>query len=486
MNHGQSARVWLASFLAGLLPSLALQAAPAIGTPAERPNIVLILADDLGQGDLGCYDSASKVPTPNLDRLAASGTRFTTAYCPVAICSPTRYGLMTGAYPWRSWKKSGVLANWERPMIKDDQLTLPALLRRTGYTTAGFGKWHLGARYPTLDGKPPAGQGAFKARKSGANIDLKAPISGGPLDRGFDRWKGFICASELLIFDGNLACAQLAHDLYPPMEMPGAPQLESIPLAAFLPRVTEWSIEFLRQRIAESHGKPFFLYFAPYVPHAPLAVEKRFIGSTRGGEYGDYVHELDHYIGQILDELKKGGLDRNTLVLFASDNGSQWTRTGKDHRPNGRLRGTKHQVFEGGVRTPFIASWPGHIPAGATRADLLALTDLFATLAAAAGADLPAGDDVAPDSFNQWPALLGQTAESVRQDVLLHSGSHDSGLREGPWKIVQRSGKQALFHLGDDPAEEVNLAAKEPERTARMVERLRELLAAPRTAPAGK
>lgn len=451
---------------------------------AGKPNVLLILADDLGWGDLSCYRAESKVPTPNLDRLASGGIRFTQAYCPISVCSPTRYALMTGSYPWRSWKKRGVLANWERPMIKDGEVTLPSLLRQAGYATAGFGKWHLGARYKTTDGKQPAGLGKFKSDGTGRNIDLAAPISGGPLDRGFDQWFGFICASEMLIFEGNRAVSLLSHSLYEPPPIPGVSGLSKVTVADFLPLITEKSIAWMKERATAKAPGPFFLYYAPYVPHIPLAVGKEYLGRTKAGDYGDYMHQLDHEIGRLLKALEDTGYAENTLVIFASDNGSQFETTGEEHLPNGGLRGTKWQIYEGGVRTPLIMRWPGHVPAGTVRTELVALTDLLATMAALHGQKLP--DDAAKDSFNILPLLLGTSpADAIRSEVLVQNSPGQHALRQGRWKYIQATQKAeaGLYDLDADPGEDRNVHDEHPDLASKLNARLQELLAAPRTAP---
>jgi arylsulfatase A len=237
---------------------------PASGSP---PNILLILADDLGYGDLGCYAPQSLVPTPHLDQLAAEGMRFTRAYCPVSVCSPTRYALMTGEYPWRSWKKTGVMANYEPSMIDSTLLTLPEMLQQAGYQTVGLGKWHLGSTFATLDGQKPVGYGKFRADENGANLDLTQPVTDGPLDHGFDHFWGFSCASECWIMNDRKITAALDHDFYTIEATPGHERLERISLPEYLPRITGRTLEFLRSRTGSS--PPFFLYFSPYVPHVP-------------------------------------------------------------------------------------------------------------------------------------------------------------------------------------------------------------------------
>ncbi len=466
------------------------------------PNIIIILADDLGYGDLKSYNTNSLVPTPNLDKLAAEGIRLTDAYCPVSVCSPSRYALMTGTYPWRSWKKSGVMTNYEPSMIDSGQLTLPEMLRQAGYFTAGFGKWHLGTTFPTLDGQKPVGYGKFKAENNGANLDFSQPVSDGPLDHGFDHWLGFSCASECWILEGKQVIGALQHDLYTTDAAPGADRLRQVPLEDYLPFITNKSLEFLRNRAAEDSGTPFFLYYAPYVPHIPLAVSPAFQGTTEAGQYGDYVSELDHCVGQLLGTLDSLGLAENTLVLFASDNGSQFVITSNEldlsqasnsrnedleatksidgHYPNAPLRGTKWTAWEGGVRTPLIARWPGHFPAGAISHQLFALNDVMATLAAVV--DYPVPDDAAQDSYDLLPVLKGEN-ENIRTAVVVQASNGTYGLRWNNWKYVEgeKDDPPQLYDLSMDESESTNLHAERPAVAKELEQRLKSILTSERS-----
>lgn len=468
------------------------------------PNMLIILADDLGYGDLTCYNPNSLIPTPHLDRLASEGVRLTDAYCPVSVCSPSRYTLMTGNYSWRSWKKSGVMANYEPSMIDSGQLTLPEMLQQAGYTTAGFGKWHLGASFPTIDGKKPAGYGAFRADDNGANLDLDQPITDGPLDHGFDHWLGFSCASECWILEGNRVMGAIQHDLYTIEAAPNTDHLQRIPLEDYLPFITEKSMLFLQQHATEQRDQPFFLYFAPYVPHIPLAVSKEFRGSTEAGQYGDYVHELDYYIGKVLNTLDSLQLTENTIVVFASDNGSQFVITSNEldlseasnnletnskntqsmggHHPNGPLRGTKWTAWEGGVRTPLIARWPGHFPAGAVSSQLFALNDVMATVASVIGYKLP--DNAGVDSYNLLPALMGKE-KNIRKTVVVQSSKNVLGLRWGKWKYIGAGDYQPenpddpegeLYDLTNDISESENLYDKRPALAKQMKKKIYEIM----------
>lgn len=472
-------------------------------SPAKLPNIVIIFADDLGYGDLGSYNKNSLIPTPNLDKLAKQGIRLTDAYCPVSVCSPSRFALMTGSYPFRSWKKKGVMSNYEPSMIPKGQLTLPQMLQEAGYTTAGFGKWHLGASFPTLDGKEPAGYGKFKAENNGANLDLNRPIWDGPVDHGFTHWYGFSCASECWIMEGQEIVAALEHEFYNIESAQNKEHIKNIPADTYLPLIVEKSTQFLEKHVATNEKRPFFLYFAPYVPHIPLSVGKKFRGTTKAGLYGDYVHELDTYIGQLLDTLDSLQQTENTIVLFASDNGSQFEVTsdtidmttasnslgdvikkGQDpnaHYPNGALRGTKWTAWEGGVRTPFIARWPGHFPKNVKSNQLFALNDVMATLASVIGFGLP--NDTAMDSYDQLSVLMGKEG-NIRKSVVTRSSKGRFGLREGQWKYLEPKDENTegeLYDLLNDISESENLFDKNSQLAEQMKETLKEIIDSKRT-----
>jgi arylsulfatase A len=454
---------------------------------SELPNILFIFADDLGYGDLGVYNPNSKIPTPNFDKLAKEGIRFTQAYCPVSVCSPTRYALMTGQYPWRSWKKTGVMTNYEPSMIGEGLLTLPQMLTNAGYETVGFGKWHLGTTFPTTDGEKPVGYGKFRDDNNGANIDINRPVSDGPLDRGFQKWLGFSCASECWIFQDNTIMGSIVHDLYTIEAASGTDHLEKIPLEDYLPYLTEKSIEYLQDYKNTQSQQPFFLYFSPYVPHIPLAVLPDFMGKTQAGYYGDYVHELDHYAGMLIDELERLGLKDNTIILFASDNGSQFPGTHPDldrekatnslsdvndkidsshHLPNYPFRGTKWTAYEGGVRTPLIATWKRNFPAGIVRDELIALNDILPTLAAMVGQDIPEG--MAKDGYDLSALFFnGRPAEGVRENVVVRGSGEIYGYRKANWKIVSDGNREnpiyELYDLSSDPQESEDLSNKYPD-----------------------
>jgi arylsulfatase A-like enzyme len=398
---------------------------------------------------------------------------------------------MTGRYCWRTKLKASVLANWEPPLIEPDRLTLPEMLRKAGYHTAGLGKWHLGARYTTTDGKRPAGFGKFGSEQMGSNLDLSAGVKEGPTERGFDRWYGFICASETLVFDQDKPVGWLTGKQAKPAETI-TNKLERMELDQFMPEIGRRGVEYIRGRAKSD--RPFFLYFAPYVPHVPLAVEKPFRGKTRAGDYGDYVHEMDHYIGRLLAALEETGQADNTLILFASDNGSQFYRTGDGHEPNWPFSGRKHMVLEGGVRTPLIVNWPGKVEPDSTSDQLASLNDVMATLAALTGCEL--GREAGEDSFDLSDVLLGKAGGAVRENVVVKSRGRLWGLREGRWKYIDGKGTglgmrgrvdhpAQLYDLTADREESKNLYADRPEVARRLKRRLDEAMRGQRTAPVG-
>jgi arylsulfatase A len=468
----QSVSVVSAGLLTAAAPSSFAQA-----PVSERPNILMILADDLGYGDLGCYNPSSRIATPNLDRLASEGMRFTQAYCPDAVCTPSRYALLTGQYAFRRRAKAGVLGNFESPLITPQQQTLPSLLKDAGYDTVGLGKWHLGATYGTTDGRPPVGQGGFGDKGYASNVDLRAPVAEGPTTRGFDVWFGVLTASEKLVVDQDRIVGRLNSTTEPP----AAPSIHELPvleLEAFLPELTRRATALLAKRGKEKTDRPLFLYFAPHAPHVPLAVLPEYRGKTRAGDYGDYVHELDDHVGRVLAALDASGLADNTIVIFASDNGSQFETSGERHRPNGVLRGTKKQVYEGGVRTPLIIRWPGRVRAGATSDQLACLADVLATCAQITGRELDRRQ--ATDSYSLLPALLGTSPQGPTRGSVINRGVNgDLAIRQGDWKYIRRAEKRPaeLYNLKADPGEEKNQADNEPAQMAALAKALDEALA---------
>ncbi|HOZ49229.1 MAG TPA: arylsulfatase [Candidatus Hydrogenedentes bacterium] len=491
----------------------ALTGASAPERNALRPNIVLILADDMGFGDLACQNPESKIPTPNLDRLAQEGIRFTDAHSPSAVCSPTRYGILTGCYCWRSPLKSSVLWSWDQPLIAKDTLTLPSMLKERGYATACVGKWHLGWEWPTRDGScvndsVPIGGWKPEVRDTfGAKVDFSRAIGGGPTTRGFDYYFGDDVPNfPPYVFIENDRTLGIP-SVEKPKEMFGSagPMLEGWDLEAVMPALTQKAVDFIKAapdtpRFGRPSGTPFFLYFPLTAPHCPIAPTKEFLGQSQAGRYGDFVCEVDWTVGQVMKALEETGQTDNTLIIFTSDNGSPG-RDGTDMggKPNSVLkyghhssyiyRGIKADIWDGGHREPFIARWPGHIPPASVSDELVCLVDLMATCAAIVDYRLPR--EAAVDSFDILPALTNAELDApIREAVVHHSIDGMFAIRQGKWKLVLGKGSGGwsgkgdesdppgqLYDMEQDVAEQKNLYGEHPE----IVERLQALLDTYRT-----
>ncbi len=468
----------------------------AVGTDslfaAEKPNIVYILADDLGYGDLGCYNAQSKIPTPRLDGLASEGMRFTDAHSPSSVCTPTRYALLTGRYAWRTRLQRNVLGPWDKPLIAQDRLTVGKLLQQNGYATACIGKWHLGQNYATTDGKPPVGG----ARNALSNVDFAQPISDGPVTRGFDHYFGTIVPNYppycFIDDDRTVGIPSLPMD-GANFNIPG-PAVAGWKLEDILPGLTTHAVTWIEE--AAKNDRPFFLYFSLTSPHYPVVPSSAFAGSTPVGAYGDFVHQTDWSIGQILDALERAGVSENTLVIFTSDNGPEITGEVKPgaydrvqkygHRSAGELRGAKRDAWEGGHRVPFIARWPGKITAGTSSNEVICHVDFLATVAALLEKTLP--DNTAEDSVSILPVLLGQKLDApVREATVHHSARGKFAIRRGDWVFIdapsgddngthgepqwlkdergytQHAHPGELFNLRDDPTQRENRYDEKPE-----------------------
>ncbi len=456
-----------------------------------RPNIVLILADDMGYGDLSCLNEAGKIHTPHLDRLAAEGMTFTDAHASSAVCTPSRYSILTGRYAWRSRLKNGVLGPLEPPLIEEGRLTLPQLLRTQGYRTGCMGKWHLGMSWPFADGHEPL-LGDWRSQQTqNASLHLQSaePVRGGPVDRGFDTYFGVDVPNFPpygWIEDDRLAGAP---DRMKPEAMYGVPgaMTEGWDLEAIMPTLTQKAVDFVEANAAGA--QPFFLYFPLTGPHTPICPTPAFRGHSEAGIYGDWVMQMDAAVGAVLEALDRCGLAEDTLLLFASDNGSPGRNGSAEdpgtvletfgHNPSWILRGMKADIYEGGHRVPFLARWPGRIQPGTCAEGLVCLMDLMATCADLTGAALPAG--AAEDSLSLRPYLLGDaTAGSIRESLVHHSHHGLFAMRKGAWKYIAGWGSggfsanaaipslrdtprtqydppEQLYHLADDLREAHNL-----------------------------
>jgi len=480
----------------------------AVGeTAPSGPNIVLLLADDMGYGDPHCFNADSKAPTPNLDRMAKEGRRFTDAHSPSSVCSPTRYALLTGRYTWRTRLKLGVLNPWDPPLIAADRLTLPALLKRQGYSTAAMGKWHLGWNWSTHSGKPVIPE---KDKPFQDQIDFSRPITEGPTSRDFDYFFGMVgnTVNSPCLLENDRPIF-LGQGKGPEIAGVSRKLLDNWEERNSLPVLTEKAVWYIDQRAQESPKKPFFLYFALTSPHAPLIPYGQFRGKSGHGDECDFVSQTDDSVGQVLAALERNGLASNTLVLFSSDNGSpgfadEGAPTASvikryGHLPNGKFRGMKGDAHEGGHRVPLIARWPGKIPAGTTCDETVCLVDMMATFAALLHENLP--QNAAEDSYDILPALLGQDhPRPIREATVHHALIGMFAIRQGDWKLILGRGSGGftlpqyfppkpgepegqLFNLAEDPAEKNDLYTKHPEIVARLTALLNNYKESGRSAP---
>jgi len=468
---------------------------------ASRPNIVFILADDIGYGDWGCY-GATKVKTPNVDRLATQGLRFTDAHSPAAVCTPTRYALMTGEYAFRK-RGTGILPGTAALIVEPGRMTVPALLKQAGYQTGVVGKWHLG-----LGEQAPT--------------NYNGEIKPGPLEIGFD-YAWIIPATgdrTPCVWVENHRVVNL--DPQDPIQLDYSVQRgEPKSFINGIPRIGQqtggraalWKDDEIADVLVakatafleRNQAQPFFLYLATHDIHVPRVPHERFRGKSECGVRGDALLSFDWTVGQVLAALDRLKLADNTLVIVTSDNGGVLDNNGPDkvhgvgdpdgtngHRCNGILRGQKGSAFEGGTRVPFIVRWPGHTPAGRESHELIAHLDLLASCAALTGQKLP--DNAGPDSFNVLPALLGEKREKPCREFLIEQGG-PLALRQGPWKLISKSAanpqkkpraaepEPELYNLAEDLSEAHNVASKYPEKVAELSARLAEMVKNPRTRP---
>jgi arylsulfatase A len=473
----------------------------------QRPNIVLILADDLGYGDPGCFNDHSKIPTPNVDRLSEDGIRFTDAHSPSAVCTPTRYGLLTGRYCWRTWLKRGVVGGYTPPLIEPDRATVASLLKGEGYATGFFGKWHLGLGWTRMNGFKPtwrdaermfAGSWQDADPASGLNADFTKPVSGGPADHGFDEAYFTAACSTMdgpfVYIDKNKAAGipnRQVSDFY---DMTKGE--EGSPRKGWLApgfKLEEVDLEFTRKAIAFMEGRartapnqPFFVSLFLSSPHTPWLPPGFVKGKSQDGPRGDLVVLADWCTGQVVRAIERLGMTRNTLIIFASDNGPHPGTNG--HLSAGPLRGLKSQIWEGGHRIPFIARWPGRIGPGTVTDEPICLVDIMATVAALTGTRLP--DEAGPDSYDISPALLGtKRVKPIREAIVSHSENGTFAIRRGAWKLIvdnktsggwmTPAGKPPepgtpgqLYNLVDDPFERRDLWEARPD----IVQQLQALL----------
>jgi arylsulfatase A-like enzyme len=472
------------AFLLALLISAGCATAPA--GAGETPNIVYLLADDLGYGDLSCLNKDSKIGTPNMDRLASQGMIFTDAHSGSAVCTPTRYGILTGRYAWRTRLQEGVLEGFSPPLLDPKRLTVASLLRSRGYHTACIGKWHLGFHWGGTNEK----------------VDYTQPIRNGPTSAGFDTYYGISASLDMPPYiwienDRAVGIPTTTKAFHRPG--PAHADFEAVDV---LPTITRKSIDYLDQRAKDR--RPFFLYVPFSAPHTPILPSPEFAGKSGLGKYGDFVLQVDACVGEILKALDRNGLAGNTIVVVTSDNGCSpsagYAALAKlGHNPSATFRGTKADIFEGGHRIPFLARWPGRIRPGSRYAETICLTDLMATCAEILGTTLP--DTAGEDSVSLLPALLGTTTGPLREATVHHSVNGSFAIRQGNWKLElcpdsggwsePRPGKPGLsklpavqlYDLTLDGGERKNVEADHPAEVERLTRLLQSYVDRGRSTP---
>jgi len=529
--------------LSGFLLAAMVTVSPADAKPAtnpsgtSRPNILIILADDLGYGDVQCYNpERGKIPTPNMDRLAAQGMRFTDGHSSAAACTPSRCGLLTGRYDWRTRNQRGVLGAFGRPLISPERLTIASLAKQNGYRTACIGKWHIGMNWPletansnvlglrtvedmmkqsALDGEPAtptveqlAADGFYKADpiagyKSPVPTEeqlnawkkiFSQPITGGPTALGFDMYFGIdVPGYPPYCFIENDRTVGIPTEFLPPGDLlPAAmlgewqgPAVKDWDFYTAMPKLIDRTCSYLKDSAKEK--EPFMLYLALPAPHQPWAVPESARHKSGLSLYADWVMQTDTAVGQVLDALEKSGAAENTLVFLLSDNGyspygvAQMLKMGQ--YSSGPFRGYKAEAFEGGHREPFIVRWPGVVKPGTVCGQLVSQVDIMATMAEIFGKQLP--DNAGEDSFSFLPLLKGAD-KPTRINTVNHSGKGGYGIRSGDWKLIIEVENQIpdqLYNLAEDIGERKNLADQHPEKVAELRALMEKLVADGRSTP---
>ncbi len=488
-----------------LLLLLSITAPHSQAAVPQAPNILVIYTDDQGYGDVSALNPDSRFQTPNLDRLAREGMVFTDGHSSDTVCTPSRYGLLTGRYSWRTELKRGVFGA-ERPcLIADDRVTLASFLRAQGYQTAMVGKWHLGMDFPN----------------ERANRDWTQPLRDMPLDKGFSYFWGIPASLNygvLAWFEGRFATVpptqytqkkpnQIAYSDYrimPPYDTttallePANPrtggikgQLEVAPNfvdSECLTRFTDQAIRWMESSTVSSHStRPFFLYLAYTSPHKPVIPLPQFRGKSSAGAYGDFMIETDWHVGRILEFLDRSQLAQNTLIVYTSDNGPETTWRYREktynHSSAGPFREGKRSIYEGGHRVPFLVRWPDQVPAGSRWDGPVCQTDILATVAEILDQPLP--NDAGEDSVSFLPALTQPAVPKERAPMIHHAMNGRYAIRQGDWKLIMETAKQSreLYHLAADPGEENDVIQDHPERVKAMAKAITRIILSGRTTP---
>ncbi len=485
----------------------------AYGVKAENtdehslPNIIYILADDLGYGDVKCFNPNGKIATPNIDKMAANGRMFTDAHTSSSVCTPTRYGILTGRYCWRTKLKKMVLNGYSESLIKQERTTIAEMLKEQGFSTAFIGKWHIGWDWAIENGEAPSNN---DKRRNTPNVNFAKPIKNGPSTHGFDYSFGFCASLDMPPF------VYVENDM--PSMIPTKTTL-SVDKKGFwrkgltsddfihskvLQDLTDKAVQYIEQHAGEP--SPFFLYFPLPAPHTPILPSSEFLGKSNTNMYGDFVMQVDDVVRQIRETLKSQGISNNTLVVFTSDNGcsprADFEELAKvNHAPSYHFRGAKADIFEGGHRVPFIVEWPDKTPKNTKSDKIICTTDFFATCAELSTYDIK--DNAAEDSYSMLSLIKGENNESVRPHIVHHSSNGSFAIRQGDWKLCLCAGSGGwgyprtqdikrekldlpsaqLYNLKKDIGETQNLITKHPEKAQELKEALKQIILNGRSTP---
>ena len=501
------------ALLATIGTFLATDSITAAANDAAKPNIIVILADDLGWGDVSCNNPDGKVLTPAIDKLATEGMRFTNAHAPHSVCTPTRYSLLTGRYCWRTFVREGVLPGYSKPLIPPTRVTIASALKGEGYTTAAFGKWHIGLGWQPVAGDPGDfhfgshlhGPGGSKAIVGvSRRVDHTAPITGGPVVLGFDTFFGTPsnCTRIPVFIRDDKVINNPARD------KTGLIRDPSLNRATVDDLYVDETGKFIKKSVAE--GKPFFVYLALNAAHGAILPPKRFVGKSGIGKRGDRCLWVDESIEKMRVLLKESGIEDNTIVIFTSDNGPKYTKSelGQGHDGSGPYRGFKTDALDGGSRVPFIVRWPAKVEPNQVNDHLLCLTDIFPTAAAIAGASLP--DWAAEDGIDQTTQFIGKETAPTRSSMVTQSYVGILSLRKDNWKLVfdtegsggfykysaevepmgvmapwrtDLSNGGQLYDISTDPYEQNNLYQKHPEIVKQLAKQMLRTINSGRSQP---
>lgn len=473
---------------------------------ADSPNIVFILADDQGFGDVSALNAESKIPTPNIDRIAKEGMIFEDGHSSSSVCTPTRYSILTGRYHWRTHLQNGVLGGFSKPLISPGRLTVASLLKQSGYRTACVGKWHLGWDWPLKEGGTADDGGDFSGGfKKGWEVDYAGEIQNGPNDLGFDYFFGISASLDMppYVFVRNRVPTEIATvEKAFQRKGPAGANFEAVDV---LPTITKETVKFIHEN-AKSE-QPFFVYFPLNAPHTPIVPTGEWAGKSGINKYADFTMQVDWTVGEVLKAIDETGVAENTLVIFTTDNGCSPAANipvleKAGHDQNYIYRGHKADIFEGGHRVPFLARWPAKVVAGSRTKQLVGQIDLLATAAEIVGAEVPSSG--AEDSVSFLPVLLGEATHPIRDSIVSQSIGGQFAIRDGNWKLCLCPGSGGwsdprpgrvdlsklppvqLFNLDDEAGEETNLQAEHPDQVEKMKGMLRKIIDNGRSTPGPK